>query len=114
MKEFITKWKHFDNHINNSMDTSIKYSMCFLIIKYIVGGNLKINHQELKAYVYERFKKRDSRPMRSFEQETYMLEKINQALESKFFLTLLLFNNEKFNIAGNYIFEIIYIENDMN
>jgi hypothetical protein len=75
---------------------------------------LKINHQELKAYVYERFKKRDSRPMRSFEQETYMLEKINQALESKFFLTLLLFNNEKFNIAGNYIFEIIYIENDMN
>ncbi|QVK19306.1 hypothetical protein KHQ81_06345 [Mycoplasmatota bacterium] len=55
---------------------------------------MSINHQELKAYVYERFKKSDSRPMRSFYQEPYLLEKINQALESEFFLMLLLFNNE--------------------
>ena len=84
----------------------------FFIIKYKVGGNLKINQQELKAYVYERFKKSDSRPMRSFDQEPYMLKKINQALESEFFLTLLLFNNDKFNIAGNYTFAAMYIDDD--
>lgn len=81
-------------------------------IKIMVGDKMKINHQELKSYVYERFKFSNSRPMKAFDKDEYMLEKINQALESEFFLTLLFFNNDKFNIAGNYTFAAMYIEDN--
>jgi len=41
-----------------------------------------------------------------------MNDKIDKALESEFFLTLLLFNNNHFKISGQHTFSAMYIEDD--
>jgi hypothetical protein len=74
---------------------------------------MSIESKELKDYVYQRFKQSESKPLRSYYKDSTVKEKMEKALESEFFLTLLLFNNDKFNIAGNYTFAAMYLDEDV-
>jgi len=73
---------------------------------------MDINKEDLKAYVYEKMKNSKSRPIQAFSKETYMKDKIEKALDSEFFLNLLVFNNDHFEIAGQYTFAGLFVEED--
>ncbi len=74
---------------------------------------MDIDKQELKSYVFNRFRNSESLPLRSFYKNVYMKDAIDVALDNDFFIKVLIFNNDKFNIAGNYTFAAMFIDDDM-